>query len=85
MQSIAVSPINTANHFSIHFDYVECNDVRRMISTLSIYLILHWNLLKIKAHASDVQTFLSLFHLISKANDEEKKVEKLRSDGQIQS
>jgi hypothetical protein len=29
--------------------------------------------------------FLSLFHLISKANDEAKKVEKLRSDGQIQS
>ena len=54
-----------------------------MISTLSIYQILHWNLPKIKAHASDVQTFLSLFHLISKANDEEKNVEKLRSEGKF--
>ena len=38
---------------------------------------------KIKAHASDVQTFLSLPHLISKANDEEKKVEKLGSEGKF--
>jgi hypothetical protein len=31
---------------------------------------------KIKAHASDLQTFLSLPHLIFKANDEEQNVEK---------
>jgi archaellum component FlaC len=31
---------------------------------------------KIKEHASDLQTFLSLPHLISKVNDEEKNVEK---------
>ena len=36
---------------------------------------------KIKEHASDLQTFLSLPHFISKANDEEKKVEKLGSEG----
>jgi ABC-type uncharacterized transport system fused permease/ATPase subunit len=30
---------------------------------------------KIKEHASDLQTFLSLHHLISKANDEEKSSE----------
>jgi hypothetical protein len=35
---------------------------------------------KIKEHASDLQTFLSLPHLISKANDEEKNVEKLGSE-----
>jgi hypothetical protein len=35
----------------------------------------------IKEHASDLQTFLSLPHFISKANDEEKKVEKLGSEG----
>ena len=33
--------------------------------------------------ASDLQTFLSLPHLISKANDEEKNVEKLGSDGKF--
>jgi hypothetical protein len=38
---------------------------------------------KIKEHASDLQTFLSLPHLISKANDEEKNVEKLGSDGKL--
>jgi hypothetical protein len=38
---------------------------------------------KIKEHASDLQTFLSLPHLISKANDEEKKVEKLRSESKF--
>jgi hypothetical protein len=35
----------------------------------------------IKEHASDLQTFLSLPHFISKANDEEKKVEKIGSKG----
>ena len=34
---------------------------------------------KIKEHASDLQIFLSLPHLISKGNDEEKNVEKLGS------
>jgi hypothetical protein len=38
---------------------------------------------KIKEHASDLQTFLSLPHLISKANDEEKKVEKLGSESKF--
>ena len=38
---------------------------------------------KIKEHASDLQTFLSLPHLISKANDEEKKVDKLGSEGKF--
>jgi hypothetical protein len=38
---------------------------------------------KIKEHASDLQTFLSLPHLISKANDEEKHVEKLGSEGKL--
>ena len=38
---------------------------------------------KIKEHASDLQIFLSLPHLISKANDEEKEVEKLGSDGKL--
>jgi hypothetical protein len=37
----------------------------------------------IKEHASDLQTFLSLPHFISKANDEEKKVEKLGSEGKF--
>lgn len=36
---------------------------------------------KIKEHASDLQTSLSLPHLISKANDEEKSVEQLDSEG----
>ena len=35
----------------------------------------------IKEHASDIQTFLSLPHFISKVNDEEKNVEKLGSEG----
>jgi hypothetical protein len=38
---------------------------------------------KIKAYASDVQTFLSLPHLISKANDEENNIEKLGSEGKF--
>ena len=38
---------------------------------------------KIKEHASDLQAFLSLPHLISKANDEEKNVEKLGSKGKF--
>ena len=38
---------------------------------------------KIKEHASDLQTFLSLPHLISKTNDEEKEVEKLGRDGKL--
>jgi hypothetical protein len=38
---------------------------------------------KVKEHASDLQTFLSLPHLISKANDEEKNVEKLGSEGKF--
>ena len=38
---------------------------------------------KIKEHASDLQTFLSLPHLISKANDEENNVEKLDSEGKF--
>ena len=38
---------------------------------------------KIKEHASDLQTFLSLPHFISKVNDEEKKVEKLGSEGKL--
>ena len=38
---------------------------------------------KIKEHASDLQTFLSLPHLISKANDEEKNVEKLGSESKL--
>jgi hypothetical protein len=38
---------------------------------------------KIKAHASDVQTVLSLPHFISKANDEEQNVEKLGSEGKL--
>ena len=38
---------------------------------------------KIKGHASDLQTFLSLPHFISKANDEEIKVEKLGSEGKL--
>ena len=42
-------------------------------------IILEFN--KIKEHASDLQTFLSLPHLISKANDGEKNVEKLYSEG----
>jgi hypothetical protein len=39
--------------------------------------------IKIKEHASDLQTFLSLPHLVSKANDEEKKIEKLGSEGKF--
>ena len=38
---------------------------------------------KIKEHASDLQTFLSLLHLISKANDQEQNVEKLDSEGKL--
>ena len=38
---------------------------------------------KVKEHASDLQTFLCLPHLISKANDEEKNVEKLGSEGKF--
>jgi seryl-tRNA synthetase len=38
---------------------------------------------KIKEHASDLQTFLSLPHLISKTNDEEKNVEKFGSEGKL--
>jgi hypothetical protein len=38
---------------------------------------------KIKEHASDLQIFLSLPHLISKANDEEKHVEKLDNEGKL--
>ena len=38
---------------------------------------------KIKEHASDLQTFLSLPHLISKANDQEQNVEKLDSKGKL--
>jgi hypothetical protein len=38
---------------------------------------------KIKAYASDVQTFLILPHLISKANDEENNIEKLGSEGKF--
>ena len=38
---------------------------------------------QIKEHASDLQTFLSLPHLISKANVEEKNVEKLGSEGKL--
>jgi uncharacterized coiled-coil DUF342 family protein len=36
---------------------------------------------KRKEHSSDLQTFLSLPHLISKATDEETNVEKLGSEG----
>jgi hypothetical protein len=35
---------------------------------------------KVKEHAPDLQTFLSLPHLISKATYEKKNVEKLSSD-----
>jgi hypothetical protein len=38
---------------------------------------------KIKEHASNLQTFLILPHLISKANDEEKNVEKLGSESKL--
>jgi hypothetical protein len=38
---------------------------------------------KIKEHASELQTFLSLPHLISKANDEEKNVEQLGSESKL--
>jgi len=38
---------------------------------------------KIKEHASDLETFLSLPHFISKANDEGKHVEKLDSEGKF--
>jgi outer membrane protein assembly factor BamB len=38
---------------------------------------------KIKEHASDLQTFLSLPHLISKTNDEEKNVERFGSEGKL--
>jgi hypothetical protein len=38
---------------------------------------------KIKEHASDLQTFLSFPHLISKTNDEEKKVEQLGIEGKF--
>ena len=38
---------------------------------------------KLKEHASDLQTFLSLPHLISKANDEETNVEKLGREGKL--
>ena len=38
---------------------------------------------KINAHASDLQTFLSLPHLISKANDEENNVEQLGSESKL--
>ena len=38
---------------------------------------------KVKEHASDLQTFLSLPHLIAKANDEDKNVEKLGSEGKF--
>ena len=39
--------------------------------------------IKIKEHASDLQTFLILPHFISKAHDEENNVEKLGSDGKL--
>jgi hypothetical protein len=38
---------------------------------------------QIKEHASDLQTFLILPHLISKANDEENNVEKLGSESKL--
>jgi hypothetical protein len=38
---------------------------------------------QIKEHASDLQTFLILPHLISKANDEENNIEKLGSEGKF--
>jgi hypothetical protein len=50
----------------------------RVIENKTSEITLEFN--KIKEHASDLQTFLSLPHLISKANDEEKNVEKLGSD-----
>jgi hypothetical protein len=37
-----------------------------------------------KEHSSDLQTFLSLPHLISKAKVEEKNVEKVGSEGSMQ-
>jgi hypothetical protein len=39
--------------------------------------------IKIKEHASDLQTFLSLPHFISKVHDEEKNVEKLGSEDKL--
>jgi hypothetical protein len=44
-------------------------------------IILEFN--KIKEHASDLQTFLNLPHLISKANDREQNVEKLDREGKL--
>ena len=38
---------------------------------------------QIKEHTSDLQTFLSLPHLISKEDDEEKYVENLGSEGKF--
>ena len=38
---------------------------------------------QIEKHTSDLQAFLSLPHLISKENDEEKHVEKLGSEGKF--
>jgi hypothetical protein len=38
---------------------------------------------KVKEHAPDLQTFLSLPHLISKATYEEKNVEKLGSESKL--
>ena len=44
-------------------------------------IILEFN--KIKEHASDLQTFLSLPHMISKAKDQEQNIEKLDSEGKL--
>jgi hypothetical protein len=60
--------------------YVTCStEIENKISDITV----EFN--KIKEHASDLQIFLSLPHLISKANDEEKEVEKLGRDGKLSS
>ena len=63
---------------------LQLGDVKRSLTEIenkTSNITLEFN--KIKEHASDLQTFLSLPHLISKANDEEKKVEKLRSESKF--
>ena len=63
---------------------LQLGDVKNSLTEIknrTSYITLEFN--KIKEHASDLQTFLSLPHLISKANDEEKNVEKLGSDGKL--
>jgi hypothetical protein len=59
----------------------EVKNILKEIENKTSEITLEFN--KIKEHTSDLQTFLSLPHFISRANDEEKNVEKLDSEGKF--